>query len=143
MTGVVRQKCPECTHIVCHWLKPGIYEGNFRCEYCDALVEFEPADVRMEDRDFRAPEARKDDSGKPRWSLLPWKALGSVVGVLEYGAKKYAPEAWRNVPGGKARYREALLRHVIAYTRGEDLDPESGLPHLAHVVCNALFLLEL
>ena len=32
------------------------------------------------------------------------------------------------------------LRHLAAFQRGEDLDPESGLPHLAHAMCNLRML---
>ena len=86
-------------------------------------------------------KARKDDGGKLRWSLLPWSALSLVVEVLEYGAKKYAPNQWKEVDNAEERYREALFRHMVAFASGELIDPESGKPHLAHIVCNGLFLL--
>lgn len=35
----------------------------------------------------------------------------------------------------------AALRHLLAFIDGETLDPETGLPHLAHVRCCAAFLL--
>lgn len=34
-------------------------------------------------------EGTKYDAQKPRWSLLPTRAIQAVVGVLEYGARKY------------------------------------------------------
>lgn len=85
--------------------------------------------------------ARKDDEGKLRWSLLPWRALAKIVEVLEYGAGKYRAHAWVEVESAEDRYKEALLRHVAAFASGELIDPESGKSHLAHVACNALFLL--
>lgn len=84
---------------------------------------------------------RKDDLAKPRWTLLPWDALRAVVGVLEYGAQKYAPQGWRTVTDPVPRYRDALVRHLVAQMDGEDIDPESGHHHAAHVATNALFLL--
>lgn len=83
----------------------------------------------------------KYDQGKPRWSLMPFNALREVLGVLEYGARKYKPNNWLLVENPTGRYSDALMRHVCAYMGGEDVDPESGLHHLAHAVCNALFLL--
>lgn len=87
--------------------------------------------------------SRKHDQDKPRPSLLPFRALASVVAVLEFGARKYAPHAWRGVPDGRARYTDAALRHLFAHMQGESDDPESGLPHLAHAVCSLLFAMEL
>jgi hypothetical protein len=65
----------------------------------------------------------------------------AVGAVLEYGARKYAPDGWKGVPDARARYADALLRHFSAWLDGERADPESGLPHAAHVATNALFLL--
>jgi hypothetical protein len=82
----------------------------------------------------------KFDQGKPRMDLLPPEALTAVADVLGYGAAKYAAQNWRQ---GIAHSRmvAALLRHLMAYQMGQNTDPESGLPHLAHMACNALMLL--
>ncbi len=85
----------------------------------------------------------KHDSDKPRFDLMPWRGVASVIDVLTFGARKYAPRSWASVPDGYRRYFAALLRHLWARARGEVVDPESGLPHLAHAACNALFLVEL
>lgn len=84
---------------------------------------------------------RKDDQGKLRWTLLPWVSVSQIVRVLEFGAEKYAPGNWKKVSNPVDRYADALLRHVIAWTNGEKLDPESGHHHLAHAGCCVLFLL--
>lgn len=85
--------------------------------------------------------AVKLDQGKPAVDLLPFLALAGVGEVLGYGAKKYAANNWRK---GLAwsRLSAAALRHLFAFMRGEDLDPESGLPHLDHALCCILFLSE-
>jgi hypothetical protein len=82
----------------------------------------------------------KLDSAKPRWTLLPWDVLADVVAVLEHGARKYAPNNWKHVQP-KERYADAALRHLTAWLRGERIDPESKLPHLAHAICSLMFLL--
>lgn len=86
---------------------------------------------------------RKDDTGKPRWSLLPWPAVSQVVDVLEFGARKYAPHNWQTVPDGDTRYFDACMRHLVSWRAGERCDAETGLHHLAHATCCALFLLAL
>lgn len=71
---------------------------------------------------------------------MPLDALGAVVEVLEMGAKKYAPRNWERGLSW-SQTADSLLRHVTAWYCGEQRDPESGLLHLSHVACNALFLL--
>ena len=84
---------------------------------------------------------RKFDSDKLRCDLLPFAELEEVVDVLTYGANKYADNNWQVVPEAKNRYLSALLRHIFAYARGEENDPESNKSHLAHACCNVLFLM--
>jgi Domain of unknown function (DUF5664) len=83
----------------------------------------------------------KDDSEKPRTDLLSPIAVLGVASVLGFGAKKYVAHNWRK---GLAwsRLIGAVLRHTLAFMGGEDLDPESGLPHVDHLACCAHFLQE-
>jgi hypothetical protein len=82
----------------------------------------------------------KFDTGKIRVDLLPVRALLSVAEVMTFGAQKYGANNWQNVTP-RARYYGAALRHLWARALGERLDPESGLPHLAHAGCCVLFML--
>jgi hypothetical protein len=86
-------------------------------------------------------EGRKDDQSKRRFDLLPWRAVGQVVDVLGFGARKYADHNWVKVPNARERYFAAAQRHLNAWWLGESIDPETGLPHLAHAACCVLFLL--
>ena len=88
-------------------------------------------------------EGVKADSGKRRFSLFPLCALTAIVDVLEFGARKYSPGNWMTVPDARTRYWDAAVRHLVAWREGERLDPESGLPHLAHAGCCVIFLLAL
>lgn len=83
----------------------------------------------------------KFDQKKRRFSLFPVVALKAIVDVLEYGAQKYEPDNWRKVPDARKRYYDAAMRHLTDWWGGETHDPESGLHHLAHLGCNAVFLL--
>ena len=82
----------------------------------------------------------KADSGKLQWSLMPFEELKDVVKVLMLGAKKYSPGNWKKCDDVK-RYKDALMRHVISYVSGDKQDEESRLSHLAHAICNCLFLM--
>lgn len=81
----------------------------------------------------------KYDQDKIRVELLDPLALEGIGKVLTFGAKKYAAHNWR---GGisYSRLLGALLRHTLAILRGEDNDPESGLPHVDHLGCCWMFL---
>jgi hypothetical protein len=58
--------------------------------------------------------------------------------MLQNRAKKYAPNGWQQVEPD--RYVSALLRHSLQVAAGEAFDKETGLSHLAHIGCNAMFL---
>ena len=87
-------------------------------------------------------EGRKFDGGKLEYGLLPPKALEETVKVLTFGAEKYEPDNWKFVPDSKRRYFDALQRHLWAWKQGEQIDPESGMHHLAHAMCCLMFLYE-
>lgn len=82
---------------------------------------------------------KKFDKDKIDWTLMPWKELEQVLMVLEFGAKKYSRDNWKHIE--PARYEKAAMRHLISYITGELNDPETGRSHLAHLICNTLFLM--
>ena len=85
----------------------------------------------------------KNDSGKLQWSLMPFIELEEVVRVLMNGAKTYSPDNWKKCDDVN-RYKDALMRHVVSYVKGETYDTGKdgdGLHHLAHAVCDCLFLM--
>jgi len=84
-------------------------------------------------------EADRFNQGKLQWSLVDFNAFEDMVRVLEFGAQKYDAHNWKKglMVSGVC---ESLIRHLFAYMNGEDIDPESGLPHIGHIQCNAMFL---
>lgn len=89
-----------------------------------------------------ATKAVKYEDGKLHIELVPPEtdiAIAEVLGLMNYDLKKYPPNNWRKgLPYSK--YYAALRRHLLAWWTGEDIDPESGLPHLHHALCNLSFL---
>lgn len=51
-------------------------------------------------------------------------------GVMKYPDEEGAPNWSRGMPW--SWFYDALRRHIAAFWAGEDTNPESGLPHLAH-----------
>lgn len=61
--------------------------------------------------------------------------------VFEYGKKKYAAWNWRKGMNWSIPIA-CIGRHALAIFRGEENDPESGLPHIGHIQCNIVMLLD-
>jgi uncharacterized HAD superfamily protein len=81
------------------------------------------------------------NDGKTRYDLLPPFAVDQLAKVMTKGAEKYADRNWEK--GMKwSTVLASLKRHIAAFERGEDIDPETGLLHIAHAMCNAAFLAE-
>ena len=103
--------------------------------------------TKTKDNDFFK---MKSDQGKTDWSLLPWRAIESAARIMttaiapkEQGGKGYGLASWQDVPEGYFRYEAALIRHFIKrFVYGEIIDPESGEPHMGHIICNAAFVFE-
>lgn len=91
---------------------------------------------------MKSLEFLKNDKGKPTYELLPLDLLSEVNLVLMHGREKYGECNWMKKEGFKlSRCYNALLRHLFAWwIRREDKDPETGLSHLSHAMCNLLFL---
>lgn len=82
----------------------------------------------------------KYDDDKVPLDLLSPHFEEAVAEVLAFGAKKY--HAWNWITSGftTSRLEAAIRRHLNAWKRGENNDPESGLSHLAHAACMLMFL---
>lgn len=80
----------------------------------------------------------KFDQGKPRFELIAPDAMHWLAKILTFGATKYEDNNWTGLK--TKRILGALKRHMTALECGEDIDPESGMPHHAHLLCNAMFL---
>jgi hypothetical protein len=82
----------------------------------------------------------KHDNGKPRLAemIIDFKEpLQELCKVWEFGANKYSKSNWKEVENGETRYINALIRHLLASIENE-YDDESGLPHYAHLMFNAV-----
>lgn len=83
--------------------------------------------------------ATKADGGKARMDLIAPEALVALGAVLEFGSRKYAERNWeKGMRWG--RVYAALQRHLTQWMMGDDVDDESGMPHLWHALTNLHFL---
>lgn len=116
---------------------------NRDCTTCRKCTSYKSVPVKIntinkekEDTHFD----KKFDKGKPRFDLLDPYFEEEIARVLEFGALKYSANSWQDVPDAMNRYIAAMRRHLCAIQKGELTDQDSGLPHSAHMSCNAMFI---
>ena len=105
---------------------------------CD---KFQPYEYLFDEPpdDSYAPIPDKHDDGKLPFHLIPPEALEAMAETLQYGLSKYEPRNWE--PGmDHSKVFAAAQRHLWAYWKGEDKDPESGVHHLFHAISCVAFL---
>lgn len=68
--------------------------------------------------------------------------ITEMARVLAFGAEKYGANNWKQAPMAEARdiYLNALLRHALAYAKGNQHCVKDGQYHLAQIAVNAMFL---
>src|SRR5690606_36230252 len=115
----------------------------------NAPIEAKENEVKENEDKEQAPGFKKNDAHKPPLALVPASLETEVAKVMHFGAYKAGAEGkgyglhnWRQ-GCDYSRYISAAKRHINAFNEGEDLDPESGLSHLAHAACCLAFLIEM
>lgn len=88
----------------------------------------------------QAERGLKFNQGKAPLHLLDSYAIYQTAQVLAFGARKYAAHNWRKgIP--LTELLDSAGRHLLEMQNGVDADPESGLHHAAHLMCNAMMIL--
>ena len=103
---------------------------------CAATPRRPYEEVRVVDPDTGAEKGSKPQ----RYDLIPTVGLEFLARVYGMGAAKYDDHNWRRGYAWSLSFA-AMQRHCLAFWGGEDLDPESGLPHLAHAAWHCFTLL--
>lgn len=109
--------------------------------YYRLVEQSKTKDMEQENKTEATKNDRLDD--KLRWELLPLEDVEDIVRVYTAGAKKYGPDKWQNLPDGIRRYKAALLRHLVEFDKGNEIDEETGCRHLAAVAWNAIAMLHI
>lgn len=79
---------------------------------------------------------------KPDLWCVPDTALFYMGAAMRHGAEKYGRMNWRVTGARFSVYINAMQRHLSSLKEGHDIDRESGLPHLAHIMAGAAVLLD-
>lgn len=81
-------------------------------------------------------------AARPNYRHVPASGLYAVGKVMDLGAAKYGPFNWRSTGLCLQTYIDAIRRHTDALAGGQNIDPESGESHMAHVAACALLVLD-
>jgi hypothetical protein len=95
-----------------------------------------PTETRITDPDTGGQKGQKIE----RYDFLPFDALDAVARVYAFGAKKYDDHNWAKGYSWSLSLG-ALGRHFSAIMKGEDVDPESGELHAAHIAFHCFTLI--
>lgn len=89
------------------------------------------------------PTNPKDVIGSDKVPLHLWPMTATALGSMALldGACKYGRSNYRAIGVRASIYYDAATRHLSKWFEGESEDPDSGLPHLAHVLaCVAIIV---
>lgn len=87
----------------------------------------------------------------PALSVVPPAAIIYLGLAMRYGAHEapkkdgtfgYGKYNWRDQPVEASTYIDAAFRHLMQYWDGEDIDPSSKAPHLAHALATLAVLVD-
>lgn len=92
----------------------------------------------------KVEKAKRFNTGKVDFTLLPVKACEAECRVWKMGEAKYGRDNWQRLWGEDTInvVMASLMRHSFAILKGEVTDLESGEYHAAHIRCNAAMLIE-
>lgn len=74
--------------------------------------------------------------------LVPASAQVAIAMGLKEGARKYGAFNWRETDVETMTYVGAAMRHLTAWIDGENIDPDSGNPHLFHAMASLAILVD-
>lgn len=85
----------------------------------------------------------KDAVGSDKLPIHLWPTTATIMGSIGLldGMLKYGRSNFRGIGVRASIYVDACQRHLNAWFEGEDSDPDSGVPHLAHALaCLAILV---
>ena len=126
-------------------IEKDILAGNYQAHIvCQGFVEVDKPKVEYDLTDDG--KGKKYDSGKSMVGTLCRVFPRALLGIgqcIRFGQGKYPnPKNWSLVEDGLNRYTDSLMRHLLKMFAGQEIDPETKLPHIFHVCWNALAIAE-
>src|SRR6185503_11751438 len=77
---------------------------------------------------------------KPGISNVPMFPLMELAVAMGEGAVKYGRHNYRAIGVRASVYVDAIMRHLVSFWEGEDIDEVSGLPHIIKIMACCVVL---
>ena len=108
------------------------------------MINQSSVDERQLVAEMNKPANPKQAYGDKKVPLqnIPPAALVYQGMALKEGARKYGAYNWRENDVEYMTYVGATMRHLAAFVDGENIDPDSGNPHLAHAMASLAILVD-
>lgn len=112
--------------------EPGCHAPQGPCEY----AAHAPA------QSLGKPTNPKDAVGvaKVPFSTVPARVVAEIGLAMMEGARKYGRHNYRKAGVRASVYYDATIRHLAAWWEGQDIDPDSGLPHIVKAMAGLCVL---
>jgi hypothetical protein len=98
---------------------------------------------RLDEHYDTKPTNPKDAIGTNKLPLHLWPTTATALGCVAFaeGMLKYGRTNWREAGVRASIYVDAAKRHLDAWFEGEEVAPDSGVPHLANALaCIAIIV---
>ena len=85
----------------------------------------------------------KSIEGKLRTDLVEPEWIEAIAEVMTYSSTKYDERSWQSCDRGDSFTVDyaAAMRHLLKWRKGQMIDEQSGLSHLAHAAADILIML--
>lgn len=85
----------------------------------------------------------KDAVGVRKWrqfSYLPFPVIAELGVAMLEGGLKYGSHNYRHSGVRASVYFDAAMGHIMQWWEGEDIDPDSGMPHIVKAMASLAVL---
>lgn len=114
---------------------------KWRCSDCDSLWSRRENAEGCCAQEGENPK-QKFGEAKYEMSYVPAQVLALLSVGMKEGAIKYGDHNYRDTKIKASTYYNANMRHWQAFWEGEDIDPDSGLPHPLKAACCSLIMVD-
>lgn len=90
----------------------------------------------------KKPTNPKDALGikKTPFSTIPGPVMAELGVAMLEGAMKYGKHNYRVIGVRASVYFDAVMRHMVCWHEGENIDPDSGLNHITKAIASLVVL---